>query len=149
MNDFGRVVQNFDEVRLPSFADRARYLLKNQKSLAVRAESLHGAHNRLLTCINGLHTIANQIQVHDKLFGEDRGMILSSCSSNMPSGLQARQTREVRGRASRRAPGSEDEDEDEDEDDDDDCEKVPSSVRVLEATGNPFAEPPPVYGEQN
>ncbi|KAG6367446.1 hypothetical protein INS49_001635 [Diaporthe citri] len=61
MNDFGRFVQNFDDVHLPSFAERARLLLRNHKSLVVRAESLHGAHNGLLTCINGLHTLTMQI----------------------------------------------------------------------------------------
>lgn len=142
MNDFGKFVQNFDDVRLPTFADRIKFLLRNHKSLTVRAESLHGAHNRLLTCINGLHTITIQIQVQGKLPGETKGMVLSPCS-NTPSVLKARQARSLRGRASRRAPGSDD------EDNDDDDEAVSSAVKVLEATGNPFSEPPPGYGEQN
>lgn len=143
MNDFGRFVQNFDDVRLPTFSERAKYLLRNHKSLAVRAESLHGAHNRLLTSINGLHTLTMQIQVRDKLMGEAKGMALSPCN-NTPSILKARQTPAFRGRASRRAPGSDD------EDNDDDCEKLSSAVKVPEATatGNSFAEPPPGYGEQ-
>ncbi|KAI7780713.1 hypothetical protein LA080_015610 [Diaporthe eres] len=144
MNNFGRFVQNFDDVRLPSFAERARFLLRNHKSLAVRAESLHGAHNRLLTCINGLHTLTMQIQVRDKLLGEAKGMVLSPCN-NTSSILKARQAPAFRGRASRRAPGSDDEDNDED------CEKLSSAIKVLEAnaTGNVFAEPPPGYGEQS
>lgn len=142
MNDFGKFVQHFDEVRLPTFADRIKFLLRNHKSLTVRAESLHGAHNRLLTCINGLHTITVQIQVQGKLLGETKGMVLSPCS-NTPSITKARQARSFRGRASRRAPGSDD------EDNDDDCEAVSSGVKMLEATGNPFSEPPPGYGEQN
>lgn len=141
MNDFGRFVQDFDDVRLPTFADRAKYLLRNQKSLTVRAESLHGAHSRLLTCINGLHTITAQIQVRDKLLGETKGMILSPCSDTQ-SVLKARQARSFRGRASRRAPGSDDEDED------DDCQVLSPACKVPEAAGSPFAEPPPGYGEQ-
>ncbi|KAL1882945.1 hypothetical protein Daus18300_000583 [Diaporthe australafricana] len=142
MNDFGKFVQNFDDVRLPTFAERAKYLLRNHKSLALRAESLHGAHNRLLTCINGLHTISIQIQVRDKLLGEAKGMVLSPCSS-APSVLETRQARVFRGRASRRAPGSDD------EDDDDHCGEVSPPVKVPEATGSPYAEPPPGYGDQN
>lgn len=141
MNDFGNFVQDFDDVRLPTFADRAKYLLRNHKSLTVRAESLHGAHNRLLTCISGLHTITVQIRVRDKLLGETKGMILSPCSDT-PSVLKARQARSFRGRASRRAPGSDD------EDDDDDCEVLSPACKVPEAARNPFAEPPPGYGEQ-
>lgn len=141
MNDFGNFVQDFDDVRLPTFADRAKYLLRNHKSLTVRAESLHGAHNRLLTCINGLHTITVQIQVRDKLLGETKGMVLSP-GSDTPSILKARQARSFRGRASRRAPGSDD------EDDDDDCEVLSPACKVPEAAGNPFAGPPPGYGEQ-
>lgn len=144
MNDFGKFVQTFDDVRLPTFADRAKYLLKNHKSLTVRAESLHGAHNRLLTCINGLHTITVQFLVQDKLMGEAKGMVLSPCSDT-PSVLKARKTRSFRGRASRRAPGSDDED----DDDDDDYEALSPACKVPEAAGNSFAESPPGYGEQN
>lgn len=142
MNDFAKFVQNFDDVRLPSFAERARFLLRNHKSLAVRAESLHGAHNRLLTCINGLHTLTMQIQVRDKLLGEAKEMVLSPYSST-PSIIKTRQMPSFRGRASRRAPGSDD------EDTDDDCEKLSPAAEAPEAAGNTFAEPPPVYGEQD
>lgn len=139
MNDFGRFVQTFDDMRLPSFAERARYLLRNHKSLAVRAESLHGAHNRLLTCINGLHTLTMQIQVRDQLLGQAKGMVLSPCN-NTPSILKARQAPAFRGRASRRAPGSDD------EDNDDGCEKLSPAAEVLEATENALAESPPGHG---
>lgn len=142
MNDFGRFVQKFDDVNLPTFTERAKFLLRNHKSLTVRAESLHGAHNRLLACINGLHTITVQIQVRDALLGETKGMILSPCS-NTPSILKARQSRAFRGRASRRAPESDD------EDDDDDCEVLSPACKEPEAAGNPFSESPPGYGEQN
>lgn len=142
MNDFGRFVQKFDDVNLPTFTERAKFLLRNHKSLTVRAESLHGAHNRLLACINGLHTITVQIQVRDALLGETKGMILSPCS-NTPSVLKARQSRAFRGRASRRAPESDD------EDDDDDCEMLSPACKEPEAAGNPFSESPPGHGEQN